>query len=127
MSRPKHIHLIGICGTAMASLAGMLQERGYRVTGSDAASYPPMSTFLESLGIAVAEPFAEANLNPRPDLVVIGNALSRGNVELERVLDERVPFCWGKKFWWLPELTAKQRQRRCWPGSSKPPAFNHRS
>src|SRR5271168_3859558 len=91
--KPKHIHLIGICGTAMASLAGMLQERGFRVTGSDAASYPPMSTFLESLGITVAQPFAEANLSPRPDLVVVGNALSRGNVELERVLDERIPFC----------------------------------
>jgi UDP-N-acetylmuramate: L-alanyl-gamma-D-glutamyl-meso-diaminopimelate ligase len=93
MSNPKHIHLIGICGTAMASLAGMLQERGFRVTGSDAAAYPPMSTFLESLGIPVAQPFAEANLNPRPDLVVVGNALSRGNVELERLLDERIPFC----------------------------------
>src|SRR5271166_5133153 len=94
---PRHIHLIGICGTAMASLAGMLQERGFRVTGSDAASYPPMSTFLESLGIPVAQPFAEANLgsnsDPRPDLVVVGNALSRGNVELERLLDERIPFC----------------------------------
>ena len=89
----KHIHLIGICGTAMASLAGMLQERGFRVTGSDAAAYPPMSTFLESLGIPVAQPFAEANLNPRPDLVVVGNALSRGNVELERLLDDRIPFC----------------------------------
>ncbi len=93
MTKPKHIHLIGICGTAMASLAGMLQERGFRVTGSDAASYPPMSTFLESLGIPVAQPFAEGNLNPRPDLVVVGNALSRGNVELERLLDERIPFC----------------------------------
>jgi UDP-N-acetylmuramate: L-alanyl-gamma-D-glutamyl-meso-diaminopimelate ligase len=93
MTRPKHIHLIGICGTAMASLAGMLQERGFRVTGSDAASYPPMSTFLDSLGIPVAQPFAEANLNPRPDLVVVGNALSRGNVELELLLDERIPFC----------------------------------
>jgi UDP-N-acetylmuramate: L-alanyl-gamma-D-glutamyl-meso-diaminopimelate ligase len=93
MTKPKHIHLIGICGTAMASLAGMLQERGFRVTGSDAAAYPPMSTFLESLGIPVAQPFAKANLNPRPDLVVVGNALSRGNVELERVLDERIPFC----------------------------------
>jgi len=93
MSKPRHIHLIGICGTAMASLAGMLQERGFRVTGSDAAAYPPMSTFLESLGIPVAQPFAEANLDPRPDLVVVGNALSRGNVELERVLDERIPFC----------------------------------
>jgi UDP-N-acetylmuramate: L-alanyl-gamma-D-glutamyl-meso-diaminopimelate ligase len=93
MSKPNHIHLIGICGTAMASLAGMLRERGFRVTGSDAASYPPMSTFLESLGIPVMQPFAEANLNPQPDLVVVGNALSRGNVELERVLDERIPFC----------------------------------
>jgi UDP-N-acetylmuramate: L-alanyl-gamma-D-glutamyl-meso-diaminopimelate ligase len=93
MSKPRHIHLIGICGTAMASLAGMLQERGFRVTGSDAAAYPPMSTFLESLGIPVAQPFAEENLNPRPDRVVVGNALSRGNVELERVLDERIPFC----------------------------------
>jgi UDP-N-acetylmuramate: L-alanyl-gamma-D-glutamyl-meso-diaminopimelate ligase len=92
MTNPKHIHLIGICGTAMASLAGMLQERGFRVTGSDAAAYPPMSTFLESLGISVAQPFAEANLDPRPDLVVVGNALSRGNVELERVLDQRIPF-----------------------------------
>jgi UDP-N-acetylmuramate: L-alanyl-gamma-D-glutamyl-meso-diaminopimelate ligase len=93
MTMPRHIHLIGICGTAMASLAGMLQERGFRVTGSDAASYPPMSTFLELLGIPVAQPFAEANLDPRPDLVVVGNALSRGNVELERLLDERIPFC----------------------------------
>jgi UDP-N-acetylmuramate: L-alanyl-gamma-D-glutamyl-meso-diaminopimelate ligase len=93
MTKLRHIHLIGICGTAMASLAGMLQERGFRVTGSDAAAYPPMSTFLESLGIPVAQPFAEANLDPRPDLVVVGNALSRGNVELERLLDERIPFC----------------------------------
>src|SRR5580700_3566505 len=93
MTKPKHIHLTGICGTAMASLAGMLQERGFRLTGSDAAAYPPMSTFLESLGIPVAQPFAETNLDPRPDLVVVGNALSRGNVELEKVLDERIPFC----------------------------------
>jgi UDP-N-acetylmuramate: L-alanyl-gamma-D-glutamyl-meso-diaminopimelate ligase len=93
MTKPKHIHLIGICGTAMASLAGMLQERGFRVTGSDAAAYPPMSIFLESSGIPVAQPFAETNLDPRPDLVVVGNALSRGNVELERLLDERIPFC----------------------------------
>ena len=88
----KHIHLIGVCGTAMASLAGMLQQRGHRVTGSDAAAYPPMSDFLASLGIAVAEPFSEANLEPRPDLVIVGNAISRGNVELEYVLDRRLPF-----------------------------------
>jgi UDP-N-acetylmuramate: L-alanyl-gamma-D-glutamyl-meso-diaminopimelate ligase len=89
---PKHIHLIGICGTAMASLAGMLQQRGHRVTGSDAAAYPPMSDFLASLDIPVAQPFNENNLEPRPDLVIVGNAISRGNVELEYVLDQRMPF-----------------------------------
>ena len=90
MPGQQHIHLIGICGTAMASLAGMLKQRGFRVTGSDAAAYPPMSGFLASLGIPVAEPYAEANLKPRPDLVVVGNAISRGNPELEYVLDERI-------------------------------------
>jgi UDP-N-acetylmuramate: L-alanyl-gamma-D-glutamyl-meso-diaminopimelate ligase len=93
MAEKKHIHLIGICGTAMASLAGMLKERGFRVTGSDAAAYPPMSNFLESLKIPLAQPFAAANLSRKPDLVVVGNAISRGNVELEYVLDERIPFC----------------------------------
>jgi len=88
-----HIHLIGICGTAMASLAGMLKQRGFQVTGSDAAAYPPMSDFLRELNIPVAQPFDEKNLQPRPDLVVIGNAISRGNVELEHVLDQRIPFC----------------------------------
>ena len=88
----KHIHLIGICGTAMASLAGMLKQRGFRVTGSDAAAYPPMSDFLRELGIPVVQPFAAANLEPRPDLVVVGNAISRGNEELEYVLDRRIPF-----------------------------------
>ena len=88
----EHIHLIGICGTAMASLAGMLKERGHRVTGSDAAAYPPMSDFLTSLEIPVAQPFSANNLLPRPDLVVVGNAISRGNVELEFVLDQRIPF-----------------------------------
>src|SRR5579859_5529159 len=93
MATTKHIHLIGICGTAMASLAGMLAERGFRVTGSDAAAYPPMSDFLHSLGIPISQPFAVANLHSTPDLVVIGNAISRGNVELEHVLDQRIPFC----------------------------------
>ena len=93
MTKAKHIHLIGICGTAMASLAGMLKQRGFRVTGSDAAAYPPMSDFLHELGIPVAQPFDAENLEPRPDLVVIGNAISRGNVELEQVLDQRIAFC----------------------------------
>jgi UDP-N-acetylmuramate: L-alanyl-gamma-D-glutamyl-meso-diaminopimelate ligase len=93
MDQNKHIHLIGICGTAMASLAGMLKQRGFRVTGSDAAAYPPMSDFLGELGIPVAQPFDARNLEPRPDLVVVGNAISRGNAELEQVLDQRIPFC----------------------------------
>jgi UDP-N-acetylmuramate: L-alanyl-gamma-D-glutamyl-meso-diaminopimelate ligase len=93
MNQKKHIHLIGICGTAMASLAGMLKQRGFHVTGSDAAAYPPMSDFLRELDIPVAQPFDAKNLDPRPDLVVVGNAMSRGNVELEHVLDERIPFC----------------------------------
>lgn len=92
-SAPRHIHLIGICGTAMASLAGMLLAQGHRVTGSDAAAYPPMSGLLASLGIPVHEPYAVANLSPRPDLVVVGNAISRGNVELEYILNERIAFC----------------------------------
>src|SRR3954463_2904451 len=91
-SSSRHIHLIGICGTAMASLAGLLQLRGDRITGSDKAAYPPMSDLLRELGIPVYEPYAEANLDPAPELVVIGNALSRGNPEVERVLDQRIPF-----------------------------------
>ncbi len=93
MKKGKHIHLSGICGTAMASLAGLLQLEGHRVTGSDKAAYPPMSDLLrEELGIAVMEPYAETNLEPAPDLIVIGNALSRGNPEIERALDARIPF-----------------------------------
>jgi UDP-N-acetylmuramate: L-alanyl-gamma-D-glutamyl-meso-diaminopimelate ligase len=89
---PRHIHLSGICGTAMASLAGLLQLQGHRITGSDKAAYPPMSDQLRAMGIDVMEPYAESNLDPAPDLVVIGNALSRGNAEIESVLDERIPF-----------------------------------
>ncbi len=77
----------------MASLAGMLKQRGFRVTGSDAAAYPPMSDFLAELGIPVAQPFDARNLEPAPDLVVVGNAISRGNPELEQLLDQRIPFC----------------------------------
>jgi UDP-N-acetylmuramate: L-alanyl-gamma-D-glutamyl-meso-diaminopimelate ligase len=88
----KKIHLSGICGTAMASLAGLLQLQGHTITGSDKAAYPPMSDLLAALGIPEMDPFAESNLDSQPDLVVIGNALSRGNPEVERVLDERIPF-----------------------------------
>ena len=87
-----HIHLIAACGTAMGSLAGMLCERGYRVTGSDNRVYPPMSTMLEDLGILLHEGFAAEHLDPPPDLIVIGNAVSRGNPEVEAALSRRIPY-----------------------------------
>src|SRR5690606_6505129 len=84
----RHYHLIGIAGTAMGSLAGLLKAAGHHVTGSDENVYPPMSTQLEALGIPYAQGFRPENLEPRPDVVVVGNAISRGNPELEYVLDE---------------------------------------
>jgi UDP-N-acetylmuramate: L-alanyl-gamma-D-glutamyl-meso-diaminopimelate ligase len=88
----RHIHFVAICGTGMGSLAGMLKSLGYRVTGSDEHIYPPMSTFLESIGIPVLEGFAASHLDPAPDLVVIGNAVSRGNPEAEEVLNRKLRY-----------------------------------
>src|SRR5918997_2954142 len=85
-----HYHLIGICGTAMASLAGMLQARGHKVTGSDRNIYPPMSTMLSELGIEVMQDYVPSHLEPAPDCVVVGNALSRGNAEVEETLRRRL-------------------------------------
>jgi UDP-N-acetylmuramate: L-alanyl-gamma-D-glutamyl-meso-diaminopimelate ligase len=87
---PRHYHLIGIGGSAMASLAGLLRAAGHRVTGSDENVYPPMSTQLQALGIPYAEGYAPENLDPVPDVVVVGNAISRGNPELEAVLERRL-------------------------------------
>jgi len=92
-ARPRHVHLIAIAGVGMASLAGLFREAGYHVTGSDAGIYPPMSTLLASLGIPVVEGFSAANLEPRPDLVVVGNAMSRGNAEVEAMLAAGIPYC----------------------------------
>jgi len=88
----RHYHLIGIGGTAMASLAGLLRAAGHRVTGSDESVYPPMSDLLASLGIDYREGYSPDNLTPRPDLVVVGNAISRGNPELEWLLNARIPY-----------------------------------
>jgi UDP-N-acetylmuramate: L-alanyl-gamma-D-glutamyl-meso-diaminopimelate ligase len=85
-----HYHLIGICGTAMAALAGMLQARGHQVTGSDENVYPPMSTMLASLGISVMQGYRAEHLEHKPDCVIVGNAIPRGNAEVEAMLDRKL-------------------------------------
>ena len=87
-----HYHLIGICGTAMASLAGMLQARGQKVTGSDQNVYPPMSTQLEALGIEILSGYKAENADIGADVTVVGNAISRGNPELEEVLNRKLVY-----------------------------------
>jgi UDP-N-acetylmuramate: L-alanyl-gamma-D-glutamyl-meso-diaminopimelate ligase len=87
-----HIHMIAICGVGMASLAGLLQSQGYRVTGSDQNVYPPMSTYLADIGIEVLPGFCAEHLSVRPDLVIVGNAVSRTNAEAQVVLDQGIPF-----------------------------------
>ncbi|MDR5867085.1 UDP-N-acetylmuramate:L-alanyl-gamma-D-glutamyl-meso-diaminopimelate ligase [Halomonas koreensis] len=96
-----HLHILGICGTFMGSLALLARELGHRVSGSDAGVYPPMSTQLEAAGIALSEGYSAEHLAPCPDLVVIGNALSRGNPEVEAVLDRGLPYVSGPQ--WLAE------------------------
>lgn len=99
------IHFIGIAGTAMAAVAALCCERGAEVRGSDERIYPPMSTFLKDRGIPVREGYRAENLDPLPDLICIGNAIRRGNPEVERVLDERLPYCS------LPELIRQELLR----------------
>jgi UDP-N-acetylmuramate: L-alanyl-gamma-D-glutamyl-meso-diaminopimelate ligase len=92
MTAKKRVHVIGIGGSAMAPLAGMLRESGYAVTGSDSGVYPPASTLLEKLGIPFFDTFDAAHLAETPDLVVVGNIIARGNPELEEVLDRKIPY-----------------------------------
>ena len=92
-SEIRSVHFVGICGTAMASTAAALKQKGYVVTGSDQNVYPPMSTFLAERQIEVMNGYAERNLAHKPDLVVIGNAISRGNPEAEFCLDHKLRFC----------------------------------
>ena len=87
-----HIHMIAICGVGMASLAGLLQAQGYRVTGSDENVYPPMSTYLADIRIDVFPGYRVEHLSDRPDLVIIGNAVSRNNVEAQAVLNQAIPY-----------------------------------
>src|SRR5437588_1213574 len=97
-SRIQSVHFVGICGTAMASAAAAMQEKGVKVTGSDQNVYPPMSTFLAERKIEVISGYAEPNLAHKPDLIVIGNAIARGNPEAEAVLEKKLRYCS------LPEL-----------------------
>ena len=87
-----HIHLMGICGTAMGSLAGLLAAQGYKITGSDQNVYPPMSTQLESLGISIMQGYKKENLEPKPDLVIVGNVITRKHEEAIALLGSDIPY-----------------------------------
>ena len=89
---PNHIHLMGICGSGMASLAGILMQRGYFVTGSDQNIYPPISHFLENLSIPVLEGYNPTNLTPLPDLVIVGNVITRHNPEAIELSRLNIPY-----------------------------------
>lgn len=105
-SKTKHFHFIGICGTAMGAVAAAMKERGFKITGSDSAVYPPMSTFLEERGIQLYRGYRAANIPEKADVIVVGNAISRGNEELEEVLNRKLPYTS------LPEVLKEQFLRR---------------
>ncbi|WP_459207606.1 UDP-N-acetylmuramate:L-alanyl-gamma-D-glutamyl-meso-diaminopimelate ligase [Pseudomonas sp. MLB6B] len=102
-----HIHILGICGTFMGSLAVLAKALGHRVTGSDANVYPPMSTQLQAQGIELTQGYDPAQLQPAPDLVVIGNAMSRGNPAVEYVLNKGLPYVSGPQ--WLADHVLQGR------------------
>jgi UDP-N-acetylmuramate: L-alanyl-gamma-D-glutamyl-meso-diaminopimelate ligase len=96
-----HVHILGICGTFMAGIAAIAREAGHRVTGADAAAWPPMSTQLEALGVAVTRGYDAAQLAPAPDTVIVGNVITRGNPAIEHVLDHGLRHASGPQ--WLAE------------------------
>lgn len=102
-----HIHILGICGTFMGGIALLARAMGHEVSGSDANVYPPMSTQLEDQGIRLMEGYAPSHLQPAPDCVVIGNAMSRGNPAVEYVLDKGLPYTSGPQ--WLAEHVLQGR------------------
>jgi len=102
-----HLHILGICGTFMGGIAAIAKSLGHRVTGSDANVYPPMSTQLAELGIELTQGYDPIQLDPAPDLVIIGNAMSRGNPCVEFVLNQNIPYTSGPQ--WLAEHVLHQR------------------
>jgi UDP-N-acetylmuramate: L-alanyl-gamma-D-glutamyl-meso-diaminopimelate ligase len=102
-----HLHFLGICGTFMGSLALLAKAMGHRVTGSDTNVYPPMSTQLEQAGITIVEGYNPSQLEPAPDLVIVGNALSRGNACVEYILEEKLSYTSGPQ--WLGDTLLRQK------------------
>lgn len=102
-----HVHILGICGTFMGSLAVLAKALGYQVTGSDENVYPPMSTQLEAQGIVLQQGYLVEHLQPAPDLVIVGNALKRGNPAVEYMLNHNIPYISGPQ--WLAEHVLQKR------------------
>lgn len=101
------IHILGICGTFMGGLAMLARQLGHEVTGSDANVYPPMSTLLEKQGIELIQGYDASQLDPQPDLVIIGNAMTRGNPCVEAVLEKNIPYMSGPQ--WLHDFVLRDR------------------
>ena len=106
-NKTQHLHILGICGTFMGGIAALAKELGFRVTGCDAHVYPPMSTQLEQLGIELKQGYKTEHFNDEPDLVIVGNAMSRGNIMVEYMLDRNIPYISGPQ--WLLENVLKDR------------------
>src|SRR6516225_5901726 len=104
---PKHVHILGICGTFMGGVAAIARAAGFTVTGSDRNVYPPMSTQLEALGISLTEGFDAAQLVPAPDVVVVGNVMTRGQPVVEALLESTLPYLSGPE--WLARAVLKDR------------------
>lgn len=107
ITKPQHLHILGICGTFMGGIAAIAKELGFRVSGSDANVYPPMSNQLEQLGIELKQGYLPEHFSDDVDLVIVGNAMSRGNVMVEYMLDRNIPYTSGPQ--WLLDNVLKER------------------
>src|SRR6185369_3545466 len=102
-----HVHILGICGTFMGGIAAIAREAGHRVTGSDQNVYPPMSTQLAALGIDIVQGYEASQLDPAPDVVVVGNVMSRGRPVIEALLERNIPWMSGPE--WLAHAVLRDR------------------